>query len=140
MLSIVSPSSEFGSWFVHVSPSGEVRITPLPMCPLTGAVPMPPTATNWPPPQVTALSEPVVFDACGVHAMPSGDVKIAPLPQTATNRLSPHVIAVGKSGIAPACTVQCRPSTDVISEPPSPIAAKTLPFHAMPLIDSPVKL
>src|SRR6185312_17010207 len=94
-LTIESPYVAFGSCVVQVAPSGEVRITPVPMWPPTSCVPIEPTATNWLSPHATAESPPVVPDVRGVQVSASGDVKIAPDPVTTTNCPSPQAMPAG---------------------------------------------
>src|SRR5262245_29535495 len=69
--------------------------------------------TNRPAPKATLERLHVVPDTCGVHVMPSGEVRIRPPSPTATNRFWARQTARMLVPVAATRSVQMRPSGEV---------------------------
>ena len=108
---------------LHVTPLGEVRITP-----------PAPTATKVPEAKVTSLRLAVVGAVVAFQVKPSGEVTTVPALPTTMWRPAPNVVLLRVAEVPPRKReVQLEPSGEVRIRPEAPTAIQRLAANRTPL-------
>jgi hypothetical protein len=100
-------------------------------------VPLPPTITSCVPDQVTPNKGLVLSQACWVHVIPLGEVRIvAKLSPPTTTNCVPDQATPDRKSIVPevpeVCTVHITPLGEVRMVPEDPTATNSVPDQATP--------